>query len=247
MNLTTSISDKAKQIMMNLPVPALQMLIKLKPPTTLVPMDILPNKYGLALETLIKQREGRELGDYLEFGVSRGSSLSCMYRAAKSLKLENMRFFGFDSFQGLPDEVDSDDEHTWYAGQFYSSLKFTTAFLMNQGVGIEDVNLIKGWFDDTCNPATLKQYQIAKAGIINIDCDIYSSTKIALDFCEPLIQDDVIVFFDDWHTCNLAEKGLGERKAFEEFLADNPRFSARELPDLKYNEASTAFYLKVSA
>lgn len=256
MKMSTLVRNK---LVFNLPTPALQLLLKLNDfnkqnnllpvnlaPKVLVPMDILPKKYEIAIEMLMAQRQDRSFGDYLEFGVSQGGSLSCMYRAAKSTKLSGMRFFGFDSFEGLPDETDSESEHPWYAGEFYSSLNYTTAFLINQGVDIKDVNLIKGWFDDTCTEATVKQYQIKKAGIINIDCDIYSSTKTALDFCLPLIQEDVIIFFDDWNSWNLADKDLGEKKAFEEFLANNPRFSATELTDLKYNDWSTAFYLKVS-
>jgi hypothetical protein len=255
-----------KSVLMALPVPILLALFKLNDiirrinirrinrwigdlfpiPMDLVPMHILPGKYESAIEILVAQRQGQVFGDYLEFGVSQGGSLSCMHRAAKSSKLNSMRFFGFDSFEGLPDETDSEDGHSWFSGEFYSTTNWTTAFLINQGVDVNDISLIKGWFDDTCAADTLEKYQITKAGIINIDCDIYSSTKIALDFCRPLIKEDVIIFFDDWNSWSLADKGLGEKKAFEEFLADNPRLSATELPELKYNEWSTAFYVKVS-
>ena len=62
-----------------------------------------------------------------------------------------------------------------------------------------------------------------------IDCDIYSSTKIALDFCAPLIQEQAIIFFDDWNSCNLAAQNLGEKLAFDEFLNKNPDLTAEEL------------------
>jgi hypothetical protein len=56
-----------------------------------------------------------------------------------------------------------------------------------------------------------------------------------------------VIFFDDWNSYDLAEKGLGERKAFEEFLAVNTQFSAHELKNLSYNKESTAFYVQVTA
>src|SRR5687768_4046277 len=43
-------------------------------------------------------------GDYLEFGVFKGASLLYAQQRADELKLGAMRFIGFDSFEGLPDE-----------------------------------------------------------------------------------------------------------------------------------------------
>lgn len=62
-----------------------------------------------------------------------------------------------------------------------------------------------------------------------IDCDIYSSARTALGFCAPLIQNWAVVLFDDWNSGGLAAKGLGERGAFEEFMAGNPDLQAKEL------------------
>jgi hypothetical protein len=210
-------------------------------------MDILPGKYQEALGMVVDQRNGQELGDYLEFGVYQGSAMTCMYRAATSMNLNKMRFVGFDSFEGMPEQSNHEDENVWNSGDFYSSLANTKVYLSKNGVDMSRVGLVKGWFDDTCNSTTVQQQNIRKVAVINIDCDIYSSTKTALEFCQPFIQDDVVIFFDDWNSYDLAEKGLGERKAFEEFLAVNTQFSARELKNLSYNKESTAFYVKVTA
>lgn len=60
-----------------------------------------------------------------------------------------------------------------------------------------------------------------------IDCDLYSSTLEALKFCAPLIHEHAVILFDDWFP--LAEQAMGEKKAFDEFLADHPDMSARDL------------------
>lgn len=211
-----------------------------------IPMHVLPGKYRTALEMILDERGQREFGDYLEFGVYQGSSMSCMHRAAETLGLRTMRLVGFDSFAGLPHQADHEGEGLWSAGQFSVTRSYATAYLRHQGVDARRVILIEGWFEQTCSRATAEQYGIRKAAIINIDCDLYSSTKTALTFCRPLIQDAVVIFFDDWHAGGLAEKGLGERRAFEEFLLGNPHLSARELPDLAYNGNSTAFYVSVT-
>jgi hypothetical protein len=42
-------------------------------------------------------------GDYLEFGVSWGNTFIAAFRNAQRFGLKEMRFFAFDSFQGLPE------------------------------------------------------------------------------------------------------------------------------------------------
>ena len=57
-------------------------------------------------------------GDYYEFGVYAGSSITCAIRCAKSLRkydagLAKCCFFGFDSFLGFG-EVDNSEKHSFY-------------------------------------------------------------------------------------------------------------------------------------
>ena len=47
--------------------------------------------------------ESQSAGDYLEFGVFRGTSFINACRLARKHGLDEMRFFAFDSFEGLPD------------------------------------------------------------------------------------------------------------------------------------------------
>ncbi|MBV9388005.1 MAG: class I SAM-dependent methyltransferase [Chroococcidiopsidaceae cyanobacterium CP_BM_ER_R8_30] len=194
----------------------------------LVPQEELKRKYSEALLLLSKNEAAQELGDYLEFGVCHGSSMACMYHALKDAGFDRVRLFGFDSFEGMPDSADAEDGN-WYAGQFKSEEKFTRELLKQQDVDLQRVTLVKGWFSDMLNPRLIKQHQITKASVIMIDCDIYSSAKQALDFCAPLIQEQAIIFFDDWNSCDLAEQNKGEKLAFDELLNQNPDLTAEEL------------------
>jgi O-methyltransferase len=178
--------------------------------------------------TELVERLGRDgLGDYLEFGVYNGTSLVSTFRETETMGLSNMRLFGFDSFQGLPAAAATEDEGKWKPGAWCSELEFTKAVLEAEGVDRDRVVLIPGWFSDTCNEQTARRYNITKASLIMVDCDIYSSTREALNFCAPLIKDQALMLFDDWHTGNLAAKNLGERRAFEEWLAEWGCFDAR--------------------
>lgn len=183
-------------------------------------------KLERALIFLKNELNGANNGDYLEFGVSHGSSLLFMYQTLQKLKFGDVRLFGFYSFEGLPAEASFDDDGNWRPGDFYAQEKNVRKYLSKQGVDWKKVTLTKGWFKDTLKPSFIEKNNITKASIIMIDCDMYISAKQALDFCVPLIKDKTIIFFDDWNSSNLAERNLGEKKAFEEFMNENPQFES---------------------
>jgi hypothetical protein len=208
----------------------------------LVPEEALKKTYTSAVLTL-RDRVGNDIGDYLEFGVCHGSSMACMHDVLKATGITGVRKFGFDSFQGLPPEADDQDGGFFSEGQFDSSLAFTRKLLTQRGVDWKDTTLIQGWFKDRCTPQTVKVYGIRKVGIVLIDCDIYSAAKEALDFVGPLLAEPSIIVFDDWNSGNLADKNMGERKAFDEFLAENPQFRVRRLPS-SYGSSAVFFVTK---
>ncbi|MCL4251271.1 MAG: UPF0158 family protein [Anaerolineae bacterium] len=187
-------------------------------------------------------RDGAEaLGDYLEFGVYQGTSLSCFHDASMMLGLSQMRLFGFDSFEGMPPQSDAEDMGMWTAGQYRSSIDYTRAYLTHHGVDWRRTFLIKGWFCDTATPALAVEHNIRKVSFVMIDCDLYSSTMDAFRFIEPLLQDKVVMIFDDWDSYGLEAANLGEKKAFEEFLTAHPHWQAEQQPC--YQEWSRVFYL----
>jgi hypothetical protein len=197
-------------------------------PLTVIPMGPLKAKQREAWQYLVEQVGADNVGDYLEFGVFTGTSMSCMFQVVQELQLNQVRFFGFDSFEGMPESSAIEDEGTWQPGQFKFGIEYTKGILRKRGVDLNRVLLTKGWFCDTWTPEFIQKHQIKKAGVIMVDCDIYSSTCDVLKLCEPLIQDKAILFFDDWNSNGLADKNLGEKKAFNEFLQENPCFTIEE-------------------
>jgi O-methyltransferase len=193
----------------------------------LVPEQELEAKYRDALHFLLDHGGSDDLGDYLEFGVFHGASLTCMHRALKGLNLDRVRLFGFDSFEGLPVGIGTEyDFLPWKPGQYRADYDFTVEKLRRAGVDWARTFLIKGWFSEVLNDALVAHYGISKASIIMIDCDLYSSSKQALDFCAPLIRDRALIFFDDWS--DGAKTNHGEKRAFDEFLQANPQLQADE-------------------
>ena len=118
----------------------------------------------------------RQPGIGLEFGVHRGTSLR---RAAR--RLPRRSFYGFDSFTGLP----ADGRPDW-------QIDFSLADLPSVP---RNCRLVRGWFADTI-PEFLRGNR-EPIGFVNIDCDIYSSTKTVLFGLGERLQPGTILYFDE--------------------------------------------------
>lgn len=199
----------------------------------LISVDELKPQHEKSCKYLAEAVGIANLGDYLEFGVCHGTSMNCMNQVLASHKMKNVRLFGFDSFEGMPESTKSEDG-SWYPGQFKSELDETRFFLTKNGIDWKKTWLTKGWFSDTLTENFKKEHQLKKASIIMIDCDIYSSAKESLNFCASLILDKTIIIFDDWNSDNLADQNQAEKQAFTEFLQENPHLHAEEFGEYKY-------------
>lgn len=192
----------------------------------LVPGTAFEESVRSALQRLPKSAISSGLWDYLEFGVSRGTSMACAHRVLRSSGFKNVRLIGFDSFEGMPEES---AEQGWAPGSFHSTMAATRHYLEEQGVDMRRVNLVKGWFKDTLTPKTRDRLGYMEPRLIMVDCDIYSATQDVLEFCAPLIPGHAIMIFDDWGW--MADAGaLGQKEAFEAFLAKYPDIKAEALP-----------------
>ena len=121
--------------------------------------------------------------DYLEFGVYRGKT---MRHCTNIMKHNETRFYGFDSFEGLPENFQSN----------HPKGKFSTN---GNTPDIEDsrVHFIKGWFNDTL-PEFLKTYDSKKPKVIHMDADLYSSTLFVLTQIHPYLRKGDIIMFDEF-------------------------------------------------
>jgi hypothetical protein len=121
-------------------------------------------------------------GDFVECGVAAGAQIAAMQIAIQEAA-SSKKIFGFDSFEGIPE-----DWHDEGKGS-YSTRGHIPKVPSN-------IHLHAGWFDATL-PAFLKT-NTEQARLINIDCDIYSSTKTVLDLLEPRIVKGTVIIFDEY-------------------------------------------------
>jgi O-methyltransferase len=183
-----------------------------------------------------KVRQMRLSGDYLEFGVYRGTSFILAANSAAKGGLDDMRFFAFDSFAGLPESEGQVFSH----GQFACSEDTFTTMITKAGVPIERVVKVKGFYNESLTREVKERYALTRAAIVHIDCDLYSSTKDVLSFIEDLVQPGTIVIFDDWSSFRDEPKpeDFGEAKAFNQWVLRD-RFE-----DFYESEKAKAFIMK---
>ena len=147
-------------------------------------------------------------GDYFEFGVFTGSSFCHAVRCAKANerfddKLNEMHFFGFDSFEGFG-KLPESDQH-----RFYTDINFATNYervclRVKSVVDESRFTLLKGYFEETLIGDSSR-----KSRIIFIDSDTYSSATLALNYLYSSFQEGTILILDDYFSYKGSkEKGV---------------------------------------
>jgi tetratricopeptide (TPR) repeat protein len=139
----------------------------------------IPKLLGSGHTVLKKAYEAISLqnGLILEFGVRHGTSI----RQLASFSTKPL--YGFDSFEGLPEDWHQESKEVYSTRGKIPKVP-------------HHVTLIPGWFEETL-PLFLEKHE-ENVALINIDCDIYSSTKTVLDLLSPRIKKGTIMIFDEY-------------------------------------------------
>lgn len=192
------------------------------------------NRRWAAVEEMADYLVGAQLnGDYCEFGVFRGDTFGYAVKTcARSERLAAMRYFAFDSFEGLPPPqgIDAADGFAsgFFPGEFAcSELEFTQNLARNR-VPMDRIRIVKGWFDRSLTEEMARREGLSKVAAAWIDGDLYESCVPVLDFLTPRISVGTMIAFDDWRVFrNLPDRG--EQRACAEWLKRNPQVELREL------------------
>jgi len=175
-------------------------------------------------------------GDYYEFGLYAGCVFHHAQQEASRLGMTDMRFWGFDSFQGLPEVLASDHAVGFNTGDYSCSRDIVEKLLNRFGVDWSRVQLIEGWYNESLTDTLATERGMGPAAVVNVDCDIYISTVPVLKFIEPLLQSGTVIIFDDWNC--FRDTNDGEKRAFGEFLAAHPEWTTEDLPSVDWCDRS---------
>ena len=116
-------------------------------------------------------------GLVLEFGVRFGTSIR------QIAELVKQDVHGFDSFQGLPEAWHHEPKGSYSTKGAIPAVQ-------------ENVILHQGWFDETL-PNFVEKFP-APVRFMNIDCDLYSSTKMVLELLSHQIVPGTVIVFDEY-------------------------------------------------
>lgn len=121
--------------------------------------------------------------DYLEFGVSKGQSFRWWI---ENIQNKNARFYGFDTFSGLPE-----DWGPFKKGDMNNG---------NEQPKIDDSRhqFYQGLFQQTLTPF-LSSYKSDKRKVIHMDADLYTATLYVLTLITPVLRPGDIIMFDEFN------------------------------------------------
>jgi hypothetical protein len=139
-----------------------------------IPLSLGKPHYDLRRDAVLKAPDG---GLFMEFGVWRADWIN------RFAAMRNVQFYGFDSFEGLPE--------AWST--------MAQASFSREGVlpsVAKNVELVKGWFIDTL-PRFLAEHP-QNISFMHIDCDLYSSTMDVLNSTRDRLQIGTQIVMDDF-------------------------------------------------
>ena len=161
-------------------------------------------------------------GDIVECGVGSGSSIIFL-KSLQREKEDNRKMWGFDSFEGFPKGSDKDSEAFRASGRpsyaKYTTLDHVLNNCKKSGLSndeIDSIKLIKGWI-----PNSLDSYDNSSISLLNIDVDLYQSTKDCLNKFWIHMSPGGIVMLDEYNFSDDALKWPGAKIAVDEFCGEN--------------------------
>lgn len=126
-----------------------------------------------------------EINDYyLELGVYKGKSINFF---SKFLQKNNLKIYGFDSFEGL--------EENWTGTHHLKNIAFNLKG--NIPKTYSNVEIIKGKIQDTLEDFCKKKLIKSKINFIHFDFDTFTPTDFSLKVLKKYLKKNTIILFDE--------------------------------------------------
>jgi hypothetical protein len=164
-----------------------------------------------------------------EFGVYGGRNMRALSLALNRSKVPFRQFWGFDSFEGLPQESkhtqrSAVSEKEWQAGMWsiadylgvWSAGKLEAK--LKKMISDPRVEFVTGWYNESLTSTVAAERNMRPALFVEVDCDLYISSVLALDWMlsQRLIVPGTLIGYDDILTGGSLS---GEAQAHREMVA----------------------------
>jgi len=161
---------------------------------------------------------------WLEFGVWRGGSTRQLFDGRRTLLQDrwdnaSTLIFGFDSFQGLPEDWRAPTAHQHNAERIGNRYLRKGAFSLYGKPPFEQrgIDWVPGWFNETL-PGFLDRHAGSDVTLVHIDADLYTSAHTVLTtlWRERRLHPGALLVFDE--LINYPQYASGELKALCDLL-----------------------------
>jgi len=156
-------------------------------------------------------------GDYFEFGCHQARTFSMALIESQRFKRDDMHFWAFDSFEGLPDS--SKENPHFKQGAFATSQKSFLELIAPYVPSDSRVHLVPGFYSESLTEDIAAKLRCA--ALITIDCDLVSSFEECLPFAIRLLQKGTILYIDDWRNNSYGDSTKGIPAVAKKLLPEN--------------------------
>jgi hypothetical protein len=184
--------------------------------------------------------------DYFEFGVLNGESVVEAIRQLRGGGLRHVT--GFDTFAGIPALQEADAKSQAQAPSFvkgqYAGMSIEgvrSSILAATNFPNEQLSLVEGDFRESLasyRPSHVVGFPL----VVHIDCDLYSSSASALEWCADIAGDGTWLLADDYW-CYRGSSQRGQRRAIHDVLAHHLRVEIT--PYCNYKGFGRAFIINL--
>lgn len=178
------------------------------------------------------------LGYYFEFGCNEANTMRKAWDHFQHLF--DFTYVGFDSFEGLPEIAEIDQQPIWEKGKLAFAEERFIKRVLGHGVPADKLMTVKGFYDASLTTELKDSLLPTKAAVIYIDCDLYVSTVPVLEWVVDFLQVGTVLVFDDWY-CFHGDPQRGEQLAWKEFRQRHPELRFSEF--VRTNEAASFIYV----
>ena len=171
-------------------------------------------------------------GDYHEFGCHKARTFRMALLEAKRHFLDDMSFYAYDSFEGLPELSSQSTEHNntrWTPGSCHLSEDFLSLITNSNLFNL--IFMIPGYYSETLTKSFFDNSSLSrKASLINIDCDLYESAVSVFNILDLIVQEGTILYIDDYYAGYRGNPTKGVSLALSEWLSHTNWKLERYLP-----------------
>lgn len=163
--------------------------------------------------------DNRVVGDYHEYGCHRCRTFRMALTEARLHNLQTMKFFAFDSFEGLPEPTSTTSVEIWKRGALTTTEGNFMGMVREHGIYADRVKTIKGFYDTSLTLERRQRFLDTenKVALVNVDCDLYESAVPVFKFLDPLMQEGTVIYIDDLFAGHKGSPNKGVARAFLEY------------------------------